>query len=100
MVVLPAGFFRPPQPLEHVDCERDEKAICMPEAEQAEAPMDLLKEIGGALPSIRARYVGARPVSAETEVDGNVVRWILAGGDGEFEKGMASEDEDAKPDPP
>src|SRR5215211_6030244 len=65
----------------------------MPEVEQADPPMDLQKEIGGALASIWARYVGARPASAETEVDGNVVRWILAGGTGEFEKGKASADE-------
>jgi hypothetical protein len=59
---------------------------------------ELSTEIGASLASVWARYAGSRPPSAETELDGNAVRWILAGGAGEIEKGIAASDgEDGRP---
>jgi hypothetical protein len=58
-------------------------------------PPTLSTEIGASLASVWARYVGARPADAETEVDGNVIRWTLAGGNGDFDASMAAGDEDA-----
>lgn len=55
---------------------------------------ELSTQIGASLASVWARYVGARPDKAETELDGNVVRWTVAGGTTEFETGMAAETDD------
>lgn len=68
----------------------------MPDQQEAPPapPPTLSTEIGSSLASVWARYVGARPAGAETEVDGNVVRWTLAGGTGEFDASMAADDEE------
>lgn len=56
----------------------------------------LSTEIGGSLASVWARYVGARPTGAETQLEDRVVRWILAGGTSEFEAGMNAEPADGE----
>jgi uncharacterized protein YbcI len=61
-----------------------------PPAGEVATPNDLSTQIGASLASVWARYVGSRPESAETELDGNAVRWTLAGGAGELEKGLAA----------
>lgn len=71
----------------------------MPDQENQQAP-DLSTEIGGALSSVWARYVGARPSSSEVNLDDGVVRWILPGGTGAFEKGMAAGDSEREPGDP
>jgi uncharacterized protein YbcI len=67
----------------------------MPDQQDAQptedAPSALSVEIGNSLASVWARYIGARPSNAETEFEGNVVRWVLADGTSEFEQGMAAE---------
>jgi hypothetical protein len=68
------------------------------EAEVSTPSDDLSTEISASLASVWARYAGSRPESAETEVDGNAIRWILAGGAGEIEKGIAAADgEEGRP---
>ena len=62
-----------------------------------EAPSDLSVEIGSSLASVWARYVGARPSQAVTQLDGTVIRWVLAEGTGEFEAGMAAEAAEGEP---
>jgi hypothetical protein len=64
------------------------------------APSDLSAEIGSSLASVWARYVGARPTKAETQIEAGVVRWVLADGTSEFEKGMSAEVEDGEPPAP
>lgn len=59
-----------------------------------EPASQLSTEIGTTLASVWARYVGARPNKAETELNGNVVRWTVADGTSEFEAGMAAETDD------
>jgi hypothetical protein len=56
---------------------------------------DLSVEVGASLASVWARYAGARPTSAETELDGNVVRWRLADGNGALERGLEPNEEDS-----
>jgi uncharacterized protein YbcI len=67
----------------------------MPDQQDAQptedAPSALSTEIGNSLASVWARYIGARPSNAETELEGNVVRWVLTDGTSEFEQGMAAE---------
>ncbi len=66
--------------------------------QQEAAPLPTLStEVGASLASVWARYVGARPANAQTEVDGNVVRWTLAGVTNELEEGLAAAGEDADP---
>jgi hypothetical protein len=60
-----------------------------------DGPVALSDEIGNSLASVWARYFGARPSKAETELDGSVVRWVLADGAHEFERGMAADAEGA-----
>lgn len=66
----------------------------VPSAE--DAPSDLSTEIGNSLASVWARYVGARPSNAETQLDGGVVRWVLADGTSEFAEGISVEGEDGE----
>jgi uncharacterized protein YbcI len=69
----------------------------MPDQQDAQATIDaptaLSAEIGSSLATVWARYVGARPTNAESEVDSGVVRWVLTGGTSEFEKGMSADSE-------
>jgi uncharacterized protein YbcI len=51
----------------------------------------LSTEIGASLASVWARYFGSRPSEAETKLDTDVVRWVLAQGTSEFKQGMAAE---------
>jgi hypothetical protein len=61
---------------------------------------ELSAEVGSSLASVWARYVGARPSKAETQLDGSVVRWLLAEGTREFEEGMSvASEEDGSPRP-
>lgn len=73
----------------------------MPDAQEipAEVPTqpDLCTELGASLSSVWARFAGARPSSAEVDFDGRVVHWILQGGTGEFERGMAAAEERREP---
>lgn len=74
----------------------------MPDQQDAEVSTepvnDLSAQIGTSLASVWARYVGARPDKAETELDGTVVRWKVTDGVEEFDKGMSAEaDDDGKP---
>jgi uncharacterized protein YbcI len=62
-----------------------------------DAPSALSVEIGNSLATVWARYIGARPSKAETEFEGNVVRWVLADGTSEFEQGMAAEPAEGEP---
>ena len=69
----------------------------MPDQQQVEgvrSSADELKaQIGSSLSAVWARYAGARPTDPETQVDGDVVRWILPEGTSQFEAGMAAEPE-------
>ena len=70
------------------------------EHSQMRPPSDLSREIDASLASVWARYAGARPVGAETQIEGSVVRWILPDGIGELERAQAGEttgDGDARP---
>ena len=58
--------------------------------ESAEPATDVATEIGSSLASVWARYFGARPSTAETEFEGDVVRWILVNGTSVFEAGMSA----------
>lgn len=61
---------------------------------------DLSDEVGSALASVWARYVGARPSKAEIQLEGNVVIWVLTDGTSEFDEGMSvavEEDESSAP---
>ena len=64
-----------------------------------ESAPDLSATIGSSLASVWARYVGARPAQAETQLKGSVVRWVLADGTSQFEQGMAAQPEDGTPAP-
>jgi len=44
-------------------------------------PHPLSREISASLASVWARYVGSRPQTGETELEGNAVRWTHAGAD-------------------
>jgi len=66
--------------------------------QQEAAPVtNLSTEVGASLASVWARYVGARPANAQTEVEGNVVRWTLAGVTNELEEGLAASGADGDP---
>jgi hypothetical protein len=54
---------------------------------------ELSREIGSSLASVWARYVGSRPESGETELNGNAVRWTHAGGDEELAEALANPDD-------
>ena len=59
-------------------------------------PADALsREIGASLASVWARYVGSRPETGETEVDGNAVRWTHAGADDVLAQALESSADDA-----
>ncbi len=60
----------------------------MPDLQETPQPPDLRAELGRSLSTVWSRYAGARPESSKTEVEGDVVRWILADGAGELKKGM------------
>lgn len=63
-----------------------------PDAETISSPRsELSDEISSSLASVWARYVGARPANAVMELDGSIVRWVLADGAVQFEAGMAAE---------
>ena len=68
-----------------------------PQTPVVTAPPTLSTEVGASLASVWARYVGARPTEAETEIDGNVIRWTLAGGTGDFDASMEAGDGDDTP---
>ena len=57
----------------------------------------LSTKVGASLASVWARYFGARPSEAETTLDANAVRWVLAQGTSEFEQGMAAEAAEGEP---
>ena len=67
----------------------------MPDLQETPQAPDLRAELGRSLSTVWSRYAGTRPESCKTEVDGDVVRWILTDGAGELKKGM-----DAAADPP
>jgi hypothetical protein len=70
------------------------------ETEAPPAPPTLSSEIGASLASVWARYVGLRPVGAETVIDGNVVRWTLSDGAGKLDASIAASADDPDADAP
>lgn len=60
----------------------------------------LSAEVGASLASVWAKYAGARPVGAETAIDGNVVRWTLAEGTGDVDARIAEGDDGSDPGAP
>jgi uncharacterized protein YbcI len=62
-----------------------------------EPPHDLSDEIGSSLASVWARYVGARPSEAVTQLEGSAIRWVLSNGTSEFEAGMSAEAAEGEP---
>ena len=85
--------------------EGEESEVGMPDQQDVESvdppAMSLSTQIGRALASVWAYYCDSRPSQAETHVEGNVVRWMLANGTREFEDGMAAHPDDPEgPDKP
>jgi len=69
----------------------------MPDLQESTKAPDLGVEIGRSLASVWARYAGARPGEATTEIDTDVVRWIMPDAAGELKKGMSEVAEAAEP---
>ena len=69
----------------------------MPDLHQTTEAPDLGAEIGRSLASVWTRYAGARPVDATTEIDTDVIRWIMPGAAGELTKGMSAVADAAEP---
>lgn len=67
----------------------------MPDQHGGEMPPvpTLSAEVGASLASVWAKYAGARPVGAETAIDGNVVNWTLSEDTGEIEALIAEGDD-------
>jgi hypothetical protein len=53
----------------------------------------LSAEVEASVAEVWTRFVGARPVGARMEHEGNVFRFILPSGTEQFERGMAREDD-------
>jgi hypothetical protein len=74
----------------------DDRPTVADEGTTPPRPLDELSvKVGASLASVWARYAGARPADAETELDGNVVRWTLADGNGALEKGLEPDPADS-----
>lgn len=69
----------------------------MPDLQESTKAPDLSAEIGRSLASVWARYAGERPGEATTEIDTDVVRWIMPDAAGELKKGMSAVAESAAP---
>ena len=67
----------------------------MPDQTEEAAPRSLSAEVEASLAAVWARFVGARPVGAHMEHDGNVFRLTVPDGTEQFERGLARDDDDA-----
>jgi hypothetical protein len=65
----------------------------MSDQQEAVAPRTLSDEVEASVSAVWARFVGARPVGAEMEHDGNVFRLTVPTGTEQFKAGLAREDD-------
>ena len=72
----------------------------MPEEYEGAEPQTLAEKVEASVAAVWTRFVGERPVGAQTEHDGNVFRMTVPNGTEQFAQGMARDDDRSDDAPP